>query len=83
MMSVSIIFSIFSLNCILFETVRRKHSSETLKETEREMQKPSHTVLKINCMLYVHTHELFRNSHAFVFFKYIYLKKERGRREKE
>ena len=78
MMSASIISSIFSLNGIQFERVKKKHSSETLKEIEREMQKTSHTVLKINCMLYVHTHELSRSSHAFVFFKYIYFKKRGG-----
>lgn len=82
MISASIISSIFSLNGIQFERVKRKHSSETLKEIEREMQKTSHTVLKINCMLYVHTHELSRSSHAFVFFKYIYLKKRGGEERK-
>lgn len=33
-------------------------------------------------MLYVHTHELSRSSHAFVFFKYIYLKKRGGEERK-
>lgn len=33
-------------------------------------------------MLYVHTHELSRSSHAFVFFKYIYFKKRGGEERK-
>ena len=62
MMSASIISSIFSLNGIQFERVKKKHSSETLKEIEREMQKTSHTVLKINCMLYPEKNRLKRKT---------------------